>query len=324
MARKLSVGSWFAVGLLAAAFALPSHAEEEKTRESVAAAESSAESTEGAALGATADSADTTESLEPAPASDTAPDTKEGTTTSTLPPAGEGELSLSLREAIAMGLENNLDVEIVRHDPLIADEVHRSAKGAHDPNLYGSFNYASTETPIASALQASSKLVEREATGGAGLRGLIPKLGWSYDLAYTGRRIQTTSSISDLSPEYNTGLTGELTMPILKGFLWGEAWTQVKKTGVGSKIAHAQFRQEIMNIVQNIEKAYWQLAADRENRSVANKSLETARALLRQTNASTKSVWSRGWKSRSPKRVWRSVISNRSRRRTISTTPRTH
>ncbi len=196
-----------------------------------------------------------------------------------------GGLALSLQEAIAMGLENNLDVEVTRHDPLIADEDARIARGAHDPVLDGEFDYASRETPIASALQASSKLVERETNGNAGLRGLIPKLGWTYDIGFTGRRLQTTSSISDLSPEYTNGLTGRFTMPILKGFLHGQAWTQVRLTKVGSKIAEEQFRQEIMDTVQGIERAYWGLAADRQGREVANKSLETARALLKQTNA---------------------------------------
>jgi len=202
-----------------------------------------------------------------------------------LQPDLRGELALSLHDAIAMGIENNLDVEIVRHDPLIAQQEHRIARGAHDPNLYGTFDYESRETPIASALQAGGRLVERETTGSAGLVGLIPKLGWTYDLAFTGRRITTTSSISELSPEYNSGITGSITMPILKGFLWGQAWTQVKISGLGSEIAQEQFRQQLMDVVRGIADAYWDLAAQKENRAVANKSLETSRALLGQTNA---------------------------------------
>ncbi|MAE94011.1 MAG: hypothetical protein CL910_05070 [Deltaproteobacteria bacterium] len=195
-----------------------------------------------------------------------------------------GELALSLHDAIAMGIENNLDVEVVRHDPLIAEQDHRAARGAHDPNLYGSFKYESRETPTASALQ-SGALVERETTGAAGLTGLIPKLGWTYDLGFTGRRIQTTSSISELSPQYNSGIKGTLTMPILKGFLWGQAWTQVKLTGIGSHISQEQFRRQLMDTVQGIEQSYWALSAELQNRAVAVKSLETARALLSQTNA---------------------------------------
>ncbi|MCP3983824.1 MAG: TolC family protein [bacterium] len=196
-----------------------------------------------------------------------------------------GELALSLHDAIAMGIENNLDVEIVRHDPLIAEQEHRIAHGIHDPSLYGTFDYASRETPVASALQASDRLVERETTGSGGVSGLIPKLGWTYDLGFTGRRITTTSSISELSPEYNSALTAKFTAPILKGFLWGQAWTQVKITGLGDEIAQQQFRQQLMDIVGGIENAYWDLAAQKENRTVANKSLETSRALLGQTNA---------------------------------------
>lgn len=196
-----------------------------------------------------------------------------------------GELALSLRDAIAMGIENNLDVEIVRHDPLIAEQEHRIALGSFDPDLYGTFDHESRTIPIASSLQVSPVLAERETTGSAGIRGLIPKLGWSYDLGFTGRRLTTTSSISELSPEYNQAITGSITLPLLKGFLWGQAWTLVKITSLADEIAEEQFRSELMDVVRGIEDAYWDLAAQKENRSVANKSLETARALLGQTNA---------------------------------------
>ena len=55
-----------------------------------------------------------------------------------LPPPGSapllhGRLALSLAEAIAMGLENNLDVQVDRFEPLIADEEESIAWGAYDP-----------------------------------------------------------------------------------------------------------------------------------------------------------------------------------------------
>lgn len=200
-------------------------------------------------------------------------------------PTLHGQLALSLQEAIAMAIENNLDVDIVRYDPPIADLDATAARGAYDPNLYGNFDYASTETPIASALQSGSRLVERQVSGAAGFRGLIPKLGWSYDLGYTGNRLQTTSSVSSLSPEYRTGVKGSLTMPVLKGFLWNEPWVQVKLTRIGSVLALAQFRQSVMDIVLTVENAYWNLAARRQELGVANKSLETSNALLGQTEA---------------------------------------
>ena len=52
-------------------------------------------------------------------------------------PTLHGNLALSLQEAIAMGLENNLNLEVQRHAPLIADEDAEIAWGAYDPEFYG-------------------------------------------------------------------------------------------------------------------------------------------------------------------------------------------
>jgi outer membrane protein TolC len=221
----------------------------------------------------------------------------------TAPPAEV--VPLSLHEAIALGIENNTDVQLVRYDPPIAEYEHTAAWGLHDPTLFGDYSYASRNTPTASALLTEDptvpptetfQLIERERTGEAGIRGLVPQIGWQYQLAYGGTRLNSNSPIQGLSTEYSSGITGVLTAPVLRGAWWGAAWTQVELTGIGSELAREQFRQRLMDIVggppgvpleQNpgIEFAYWTLAARKQELEVANKSLETARALLQQTKA---------------------------------------
>ena len=112
----------------------------------------------------------------------------------------QGELPLSLQEAIELGIENNLDVQIARFDPLLAAEDATTAWGYYDPNLFGEYLYRHTEQPIASALQATPILLEKEHFGTGGVRGVVPKLNWAYEIAYDGSALETTSSISQLSP----------------------------------------------------------------------------------------------------------------------------
>ena len=72
------------------------------------------------------------------------------------PPTLHGNLALSLQEAIAMGLENNLNLEVQRHAPLIAGEDNQIAWGGYDPEFYGETNYLDTEVPNAVALNQQS------------------------------------------------------------------------------------------------------------------------------------------------------------------------
>jgi outer membrane protein TolC len=220
-------------------------------------------------------------------------------TSATTPPAPVEEpterIPLSLHEAIALGIENNTDVQLVRYDPPIAEYEHDAAWGVHDPNLFGNYTYTSSNLPVASSF-LPTQLVERTSDGQAGISGLVPKLGWTYQLSYAGDSTTTNSFVQTLGTTYTNDLTASLTAPLLKGAWWGAAWTQVELTGIGSELAREQFRQRLMDIVggppgvpleQNpgIEFAYWTLAARKQELEVANKSLETARALLQQTKA---------------------------------------
>jgi outer membrane protein TolC len=200
-------------------------------------------------------------------------------------PTLHGQLALSIQEAIAMGIENNLDVQIARFDPLIATEDAIAAWGYYDPLLFGQLAYAHRELPVASVLQQSNFLLEKEWAGNAGVAGAIPKLGWRYQIDYTGAGLESTSSIQDLSPQYSTGLGATVTLPLLKDFLWSEPWLLVKTSKILEGSAADQFHQDLMDTVQSIERSYWGLVAAGERLRVANKSLESNLTLLDQTKA---------------------------------------
>jgi outer membrane protein len=217
----------------------------------------------------------------PAPAPGTAP----AGPTPGAPPPLSGQLALSLEEAIAMAIENNLDVQIARFDPLIAEEQHVAAWGAYDPRAAAQFLYTHSEIPVASTLQTDSVLREKEWSGTGGVTGLVPLLGWQYGISYTGDSLESNSSIQDLSPQYTTGLVANVTLPLLKDFLWSEPWLLVKTSKILEGSALEQFRTDLMDTVQNVARAYWELIASEERLRVANKSLESNLTLLDQTKA---------------------------------------
>jgi outer membrane protein TolC len=202
-----------------------------------------------------------------------------------LPPPATGQLPLTLRDAIGRALERNTDVELFRYDPAIADYQLRAAWGVHEPTFYGSADHRDSSLPIASIFQGFGFLIEEETEGATGVRGVLPMLGWQYDIGYSGSRLETSSGIASLNPEYRANLTFGLSAPLLRGFLYGQPWVAVRLAGKGSEIAHESFRRSLMDVVRSTEDAYWSLAAASRNLEVAKKSLETSRALLKQTQA---------------------------------------
>jgi outer membrane protein TolC len=197
----------------------------------------------------------------------------------------QGTLSLSLRDAIATAIEKNTDLEVVRYDPEIADLTHKAAWGVYEPEYYGVADHSDSSLPTAQVFQGFGFLLDKETTGATGLRGMVPMLGWSYDLGYSGSKVETTSTIASLNPEYRSNVTFAFNAPLLRGFLFNEPWVAVRLTGEGSAIAYEDFRRQLMDLVRNTEDGYWFLAAAARELEVARKSLETSRALLKQTQA---------------------------------------
>ncbi len=205
-----------------------------------------------------------------------------GTPRQTGEPSLHGELRLSLADAIRMGLENNLDVEIERHGPLIAEEDRSIALGAYDPELFSEFGYGSIEDPTANILIGSNQNLSYLTDGFGGLRGLLPLLGSRYEARFGSQRLATNSRIQSLTPELRSSFNLSLSQPILRDLIWNQEWTRVKSSVVSHALAGDGFRTEVMNTVRDIEAAYWQLIEAQEQLRVAEKSLETSGALLDQ------------------------------------------
>jgi outer membrane protein TolC len=217
-----------------------------------------------------------------APPADTAGQSREGA------PLLHGQLALSLEDALEMGLENNLDVQVERYAPIIADHDESIAWGAYDPELFSEFGYTDSKTPNANVLTSSGgsfvdTSVNRSTDGFGGLRGQLPLLGTEYNARFDSARETTSIIINALNPELSSGWQVDLTQPLLRDLIWNQPWTQVKTSRLLLESSQEDFRRAVMDTVTSIEDAYWALIAQDEARRVAGKSLETSRALLDQT-----------------------------------------
>ncbi|MBW1684446.1 MAG: TolC family protein [Deltaproteobacteria bacterium] len=197
-------------------------------------------------------------------------------------PGLHGELELALADAIAMGLENNLNVEIQRHAPLIAHEDARMAMGIYDPEWFSEMGWQHVKNPNAFTLNLTLLNEEKTLDGIGGFRGLVPWLGATYSATLESGQVETNSTLQSRSPEYRSAVVFSGSIPLMKGLIWSEPWTLVKTTQVLYQGSTEEFRRNVMDIVQQIEDAYWALIANDELVRVAEKSVETAQALLDQ------------------------------------------
>jgi len=219
---------------------------------------------------------------------DVAPDIEPGSTPDrgvqgSSGPTLHGELALSLEEAIRMGLENNLDVEVVRFAPYIAEEQVTEAWGAYDPTLFSDFAYQNIQLENSFQINDQPLSKDKEWAGEGGFQGIVPLLGSSYTLSYASGQFETNSTVESLSPKYETTFNIGVSQPLLRNLIWNQPWFQVRTSKIAYGASLDQFATDVMNVVQQIQNLYWNLIAREDQVRVAEKSLQTAEALLEQT-----------------------------------------
>jgi len=207
----------------------------------------------------------------------------EPTTIPSLPSASQGTLSLSLVSAYEIALQRNLDLQVGRYDIVAAAESIVEQAGIFDPNLTLGVSGNFTKSPASSALEGAAVSESRATNFGLGFDSLLPT-GTTLNLDVGMRRAETNNNLYFLNPSWNTDLTAGITQPLLKDF-----GTLVNRAGIlvatnsRDQITEG-FNIQVIQTLLEVEQAYWDLVAAREQIDVAVESLELAQRLLSETN----------------------------------------
>lgn len=189
---------------------------------------------------------------------------------------------LSLREAIAMALENNKDIEVARDNVKIAEFDLRGARGAYDPRFSSTSYYERIESPVSSFLSGGSNgsTTQSDYSGNARLEGSSPKLGGNYRIEFSSIRLTTNNQFSALNPQYPTALTFTYTQPLLRGLRFDNSRRQVEIAKKNLSLTDAQFRQRAIETITNVQRAYWDLVFALRSVQIHRDSVRVARTQL--------------------------------------------
>jgi outer membrane protein TolC len=192
------------------------------------------------------------------------------------------ESYVSLGDALVMALRNNIDLELARVEPAIAEQGVRAARGAFDPELAANWNFNHEESPVSNRLEAGSSNANDRWSYGSGFSGLLP-FGMTYSSRIAMDRSQLGSRNASFEREFRGRWISELTVPLLRDFRVNEPKVRVVRSELGHEISEDVFATRTIDIVAGVETLYWDLAAARAEVNVAQKSLRTAQDLLEQT-----------------------------------------
>ena len=196
------------------------------------------------------------------------------------PPVLADAMQLTMQQAIEMALQNNLDVVISRLAYQAQGENVGRAKGAYNPLFSADFNNLRSRAPGGSQLAGATTLTNFNTAYNFSWQQELPT-GGNYFIAFENIRATTNNVFFLFNPSYTTGLSAQIAQPVLQNRQLNPIKQQIVVAQNGESIARHQFQGEVMDLVGDVEQAYWDWVFSIRDLDVNQKSLQLARDLLR-------------------------------------------
>src|SRR5579872_7228577 len=198
-----------------------------------------------------------------------------------------GNLYLSLSDAIAMALENNIDVEVSRYGYPLADASLLSAQSgngggvSYDPAITSTVNWARNAQIQTNSVTAGGQSVNVSDIGtrNFGLQqGFMT--GGTATLGFNNSSSTTNNTNAIFLPSYSSGLNLQATQPLLQGFGLALNTRNIRVAKNNLRLNDYQFEQQLNTTLNTVISTYWNLVASALAVDVAQQTLDEANHLL--------------------------------------------
>jgi outer membrane protein TolC len=192
---------------------------------------------------------------------------------------------LSLQAALEQALERNLDIAVARIAPRSQEQNVVINQAVFDHYIESSLSHSEREEEPTSSFSLLSSTVDQ-----ASVSYVDPLLiGGQWTAEVSHRDVSQEfppdpQGVFDLVPDtFTSSVTLSYSQPLLRNFGLSINKTAINQAKNSLQISEAQFEDRVMDIVQQVEAAYWSLVGSIRQRQVAERSLELAEDFLRQT-----------------------------------------
>jgi HAE1 family hydrophobic/amphiphilic exporter-1 len=97
---------------------------------------------------------------------------------------------------------------------------------------------------------------------------------------FTSSRLNTSNRNATLNPQFPTSLTATYTQPLFRNFFFDNNRRQIEIAKKNLSLNDAQFRQKAIDVISQVEQAYWSLVFALRNLQVQIDAVKQARAQL--------------------------------------------
>ncbi len=196
---------------------------------------------------------------------------------------------LSLRAAIDKALAENLGLRIQALAPNIADEAITAQEAAFDPTLFSRANLSQSDLDWEDSSGATRQTTSDSRSYSLGVTKKVTT-GAQVTASANQSRSDGSSFNSDLgqlvggSLSERASLSLEITQPLLRDFGRDVNLAPIRSAESRARVADLRTRNRVLDLLQQIETAYWSLSDAYQRRDLRQSNLELSEKLLEEAS----------------------------------------
>jgi len=205
-------------------------------------------------------------------------------------------LNMTLKDSIILAIHNNYEIKIAKLEPMMTEKDITVAKSKFDPTLTIKGNREVTETPtvntltlgLSSGFKISEFKQDKNTVQATVEKPLETGGSFALDFNVAPRRFIDPSPFNPLNPQSTASIEAKLTQPLLKnaGIFYNRSEIYIARNNNEKSVL--ELKETAIEVVNSVQKAYWDLVMAIEELRVRKKSLESAEDLLRKNTIQVK------------------------------------
>jgi len=220
----------------------------------------------------------------------------------------DGNLYLSLEDAVSLALENNLDIAVSRYQPLLADaDILRARAGGTlrasggdptagfaqirlsaasgppipqlEPVLVGTLGWAHRSTPLSNTVITGTNTQIQESATNSFVYSQAFLTGSAFTLSYNNATANSNSIRNAFNPSLTSSVALTFRQSLTQG--WGRSINsrQLHIARNNREVSDLVFKQQVMDTVTSVANLYWDLVSFTEDVRVKEQSLALSQKL---------------------------------------------
>jgi outer membrane protein len=195
---------------------------------------------------------------------------------------------MSIDDAVATALEQNLDLQVQRINPQLQDLTVTQFKAAYTPNFVSTLSTSDSSQPSTSFLDSgggATGITSGNSIWNFGVQSATKWYGGQYDVRWNNTRSTTTNTLQSFNPQLNSSVSATYIQPLLRNFKIDGARQQLLVSQKNKEISDTQLKQSITTTTRTVRNAYYDLIYAIGNLAVQRQSLDLARQSLKDNRA---------------------------------------